>query len=72
MPHSNFKQSYFHNYNSLIALKSITIVELIYMYNKLMFLDWCIIKFGRFFIKVYPTPLIYISEVMIPKPSVCP
>ena len=25
-----------------------------------------------FFIKEYPTPLIYISEVMIQKPSVCP
>ena len=38
-----------------------------------MFLDWCVIKFGLFFfIKVYPTPLIYISEVIIPKPSVCP
>ena len=39
------------------------------MYNKLLFLDWCVIKSGRFCIKVYPTPLIYISEVMIPKPS---
>ena len=37
-----------------------------------MFLDWRVIKCGRFVIKVYPTPLIYISEVMIPKPSVCP
>ena len=52
--------------------KSITIVELIYMYNKLVFLDWCVIKFDRLFIKLYPTPLIYTSEVMIPKPSVCP
>ena len=37
-----------------------------------MFLNWCVINIDRYFIKVYLTPLIYISEVMIPKPSVCP
>ena len=36
------------------------------MYNKLMFLDWYFINSGQFVTKFYPTPLISISEVMIP------
>ena len=31
-----------------------------------MFLDWYFINIGQFFTKFYPTPLISISEVMIP------
>ena len=31
-----------------------------------MFLDWYFINIGQFFTKLYPTPLISISEVMIP------
>ena len=38
------------------------------MYNKWMFLDWYFINIAQFFIKFYPTPLISISEVMIPNP----
>ena len=61
MPHSKFKQSYFHNYNSLIALKKYhTCRTDIYMYNKLMFLDWCIIKFADFLSRYTPPPLVYI------------
>ena len=40
------------------------------MYNKLLFLDWCVIDIGRFVINLYPIPSIYTSEVMIPKPCV--
>ena len=36
------------------------------MYNKLMFLGWYFINIGNFFNKFYPTPLIFISEVIIP------
>ena len=31
-----------------------------------MFLGWYFINIGNFFNKFYPTPLIFISEVMIP------
>ena len=31
-----------------------------------MFLGWYFINIGKFFNKSYPTPLIFISEVMIP------
>ena len=36
------------------------------MYNKRMFLDWYFINIVQFFTTFYPTPLISISEVMIP------
>ena len=36
------------------------------MYNKWMFLDWYFINIVQFFTTFYPTPLISISEVMIP------
>ena len=53
-----FEQSYFQNYNSLIALnRNNCRADILYMYNKLMFLDWCVINIGRFVIKFYPTPL---------------
>ena len=34
-----------------------------------MFLHWYFINIGQFFIKFYPTPLISISEVMMPNPN---
>ena len=39
------------------------------MYNKWMFLHWYFINIGQFFLKFYPTPLISISEVMMPNPN---
>ena len=36
------------------------------MFNKQMFLGWYFINIGNCFNNIYPTPLIFISEVMIP------
>ena len=65
-----FEQHYFHYYNSLFALKKYTnyFVELISMHNTCVCFRLIIHEHRPTFITFYPTPLIYISEVIISDP----